>query len=180
MNFFKALFVGSVMTCLILTVGCQSDKVEGETIPQPLAGPGSGEKIGPWEEGNLSLADKDGWVPISTIKLPTIYFAYDQDRIGTSERAKLESVANYLSKNSSICLIIEGHCDERGSEEYNRALGERRAISIKDYLVNLGVSDFRMKTVSYGEERPAVEGSTISAFSKNRRGDLIAAKKPAK
>ncbi|MEK9179264.1 MAG: OmpA family protein, partial [Patescibacteria group bacterium] len=93
-----------------------------------------------------------------------------------SEQAKLEQVANYLLPNQTVNLIIEGHCDERGSVEYNRSLGERRAISVRDYLAKLGVPDTRMQTISYGEERSAVSGSDESAWAKNRRAELIPAR----
>jgi peptidoglycan-associated lipoprotein len=181
MNFLKLSCLGFLLAGIMLGYGCNSDEEleGGDAIPYPADAPITDmTDTGVWTEpGNeLSAADKDGWVPMDNVKLPTIYFAYDQDRIGSSERTKLEKVAEYLQKNPGVCVIIEGHCDERGSEEYNRALGERRAIAIKDYLAQLGIPDTRMKTISYGEERPAVEGSTISVFAKNRRGELIAAK----
>lgn len=182
MNFLKFSCLGFLSAGIMLGYGCHDDDaIEGATIPDPADAPiADVSDTGPWtgEGTEISATDPSGWVPMTNVKLPTIYFAYDQDRIGSSERAKLEKVAEYLQKNQGVCVIIEGHCDERGSEEYNRALGERRAIAIKDYLAQLGVSDTRMKTISYGEERPAVEGSTISAFAKNRRGELIAAKPP--
>jgi peptidoglycan-associated lipoprotein len=115
--------------------------------------------------------DKDGWVRHPEIKLPIIYFAFDKSDIGTSERPKLDKTAEFL-QGSKYCLIIEGNCDERGSEEYNRALGERRAIAIKDYLQAKGIAADRMKTISYGEDKPAVEGHTPEAWATNRRGDL--------
>ncbi len=108
--------------------------------------------------------------------LPTVYFAYDQSTIGTTEQAKLEQVANILLQKKDVNLIIEGNCDERGSIEYNRALGERRALAVKSYLAKLGITDARMKTMSYGSERPAVQGHDEAAWAKNRRADLIGAK----
>ncbi|MEM4247701.1 MAG: OmpA family protein [Candidatus Nanoarchaeia archaeon] len=118
----------------------------------------------------------DEWTPIPGVSLPTVYFAYDQSTIGTSEFPKIEKAAEHLKSNPDHCLIIEGHCDERGSLEYNRALGERRAIAIKDALLSMGIPDNRMKTISYGEEKPAVQGSDENAWSKNRRGEMIPAK----
>jgi len=140
---------------------------------------GNGESLSPGgfkSGGGEGLAGGAGdWKVIDSIHFPIIYFAYDQDSIGASERPKLEQVASYLTKNGSLGLIVEGNCDERGSAEYNRALGERRALSIKQYLGGLGVSEERIKTISYGEERPAVQGSTPEAYAKNRRGELKAA-----
>ncbi len=146
----------------------------GLVIGDPEAG-----ELGKWGDGASpdSLGKQPGeWEPVPDLSFPTIYFAYDQDVIGVSERPKLQQVADYLSGNTSLGLIVEGHCDERGSDEYNRALGERRAIAIKNYLVDLGVADGRMKTISYGEDRPAVSGSAPGVLAKNRRGELIPAR----
>ena len=119
----------------------------------------------------------DDWTPIpGKLGFPVIYFAYDQDRIGFAERSKLDSVASYMKEHKIVGLIIEGHCDERGSDEFNRALGERRAIAVKDYLISLGVPAERIKTISFGEERPAVPGHDEAAYSKNRRAELVPAK----
>jgi peptidoglycan-associated lipoprotein len=124
---------------------------------------------------SMSGATKDGWQPVKSITFPTIYFAYDRSVIGLSERHKLQQVANYLKENTGFGIIIEGHCDEKGSAEYNRALGERRAIAAKDYLTNAGVSAARIKTMSYGEDRLAHKEDNETAHSKNRRAELILA-----
>jgi len=146
----------------------------GGTLPPPggdLSGPGG------WGGPGSGVPSRPGeWTPVPGVTFPTIYFAYDSSELGTSEQAKLEYVANYLLQNQQFKLIIEGHCDDRGSVEYNRALGERRAISIRDGLAKLGVADDRMQTISYGEEKLAVQGSDESAWAKNRRGELILAK----
>jgi peptidoglycan-associated lipoprotein len=81
-------------------------------------------------------------------------------------------VADYMSGKDGYGLIVSGHCDERGSKEYNMALGEKRALAVKDYLVAKGVSPERVRTVSYGEEKPAMDGHDESTFSKNRRAEL--------
>ena len=130
-----------------------------------------------WTEPGESIGGIDDLIPISGVKLPAIYFSYDKDNLGTSEKRKLDQVANYLNSNAGIYLIIEGHCDERGSLEYNRSLGERRALSVKDYLATVGVPAERLRTISFGEEKPAVGGTGETVFSKNRRAELIAAKK---
>jgi peptidoglycan-associated lipoprotein len=142
--------------------------------------PGQGLDLGAggaWgAPGGLPPSGRAEWKPIPGITLPTVYFAYDQSTIGTTEQAKLEQVANYLLKNQDSNLIIEGNCDERGSIEYNRGLGERRALAVRDYLAKLGVADARMQTISYGSERPADQGHGEAAWAKNRRADLVAAK----
>lgn len=103
--------------------------------------------------------------------LKTVYFDYDSDELRTDQRAVLQGNAEWLKRNAARAVEIGGHCDERGSIEYNLALGNRRANVVKDYLSNLGVSN-RLEAVSYGEERPADPGHGESAWSKNRRADF--------
>lgn len=103
----------------------------------------------------------------------TIYFAHDSSAINSGEQSKLESVAAALNADMSAKLLIEGHCDERGTEEYNRSLGERRALSAREALAALGVDPVRIATRSYGEDRPADTGSGPESWAKNRRGEFI-------
>lgn len=98
-----------------------------------------------------------------------VYFEYDRATLRKGEIAKLAAVAEHLKANAGDALLIEGHCDERGTEEYNRSLGERRALSAREYLVNLGIQADRIRTLSYGEDHPAVDGHDEAAWSKNRR-----------
>lgn len=128
--------------------------------------------------GNSQLTARPGhdWQPISGMELPTIYFAFDQSNIGTSQIPKLEAAAKYLKDNSSVGLIIEGHCDERGSAQYNLGLGERRSLAVRDYLEKLGVPADHMQTLSYGSEKPSDPGHDESAWLQNRRAELIPAK----
>jgi peptidoglycan-associated lipoprotein len=104
---------------------------------------------------------------------PTVYFDYDSATINPAERSKLEQVASYLRSAPGARLIVEGHCDERGSNEYNLGLGERRALAARAHLINLGVEAERVQTVSFGEERPAVMGHDESAWSQNRRAEFV-------
>ena len=119
-------------------------------------------------------ADKDGWVEAdpsgNRLGMPIIYFKYDEDALVPSEREKLDRIAAYMSDKPTLGLVIEGHCDQRGTEEYNRALGERRANAIRAYLVTKGVADGKIKTVSYGEDKPAAQGSGEDVWKQNRRG----------
>lgn len=98
-----------------------------------------------------------------------VYFDYDSSDIQTSQRATLEAKGAWLKANPNATITIEGHCDERGTSEYNLALGDRRAARAKSFLEKLGISGDRMETVSYGEEKPAVVGNNEKAWSKNRR-----------
>jgi peptidoglycan-associated lipoprotein len=115
------------------------------------------------------------WTPIPGKTLPTVYFAFDQSSVGTSQIPKLEATANYLKQHQDVGVIIEGNCDERGSAEYNIGLGEKRALAVRDYLDQLGVPANRMQTISYGSERPANPGHDEAAWLKNRRANLVPA-----
>ena len=114
------------------------------------------------------------------LNFPTIYFAYDSNALAPSESAKLDKVAAYLNRYNNLYLIIEGHCDQRGTEEYNRSLGDRRANMIREYLVNANVDSSKIRTISYGKDKPAVEGNNEEAWGKNRRGMLLPARKKNK
>ncbi len=101
-----------------------------------------------------------------------VYFGYDSFMLAPEEVSKIEQVAGYLSQNSRTVLIVEGHCDERGSNEYNLSLGEQRALTVRGYLVNLGIAADRIQSRSFGEERPAVQGSGEAVWRLNRRGEF--------
>jgi peptidoglycan-associated lipoprotein len=109
----------------------------------------------------------------SVFAAQTVYFAYDSSAVKSGEQGKVEAVASALKAEPMNKLLVEGHCDERGTEEYNRALGERRALSLRESLAKLGVSPDRVRTLSYGEDMPAVDGHDEAAWSKNRRGVFI-------
>ena len=111
----------------------------------------------------MSYLDKAGEVSAK------IYFDYNQYTIDDMDSSTLDLQANWLDENPSKYILIEGHCDERGTREYNLALGERRANATKDYLISMGVSPDRISTVSFGKERPDVEGSIEAAWEMNRR-----------
>ena len=98
-----------------------------------------------------------------------VFFATNKSSLTTASRATLRKQANYLRKNKNLTVTIEGHADERGTREYNLALGEKRASSVKDYLISLGINSERISVVSYGKERPQVLGSNKAAWSMNRR-----------
>jgi len=102
-----------------------------------------------------------------------VFFQYDSFAIDKDQREMLNRQAAWLKKFSSVAVTIEGHADERGTREYNLALGERRANAVKDFLVFQGIDAKRVKTVSYGEERPVALGSDEAAWSQNRRGVTV-------
>ena len=111
---------------------------------------------------------------IEGVEFTPLYFPYDQNTISSSEESKVAAVAQYLLGHAEAGVVVEGYCDERGTEEYNRALGERRALAASEMLVDIyGIEAARVKTVSYGEERPAVTGTGDSVWSKNRRDEFV-------
>ena len=98
-----------------------------------------------------------------------IFFEFDSSTISTEAEAILRAKAEWMQRNPSLAIVIEGHCDNRGTTEYNLALGERRAEGVKRFLIDLGVSETRIRTISFGEERPLDRGDGEEAWSKNRR-----------
>jgi peptidoglycan-associated lipoprotein len=110
-------------------------------------------------------------------ELGPVYFEFDSFSIKSESRSVLDTHATWLKANAGVSVQIEGHCDERGTTEYNLALGERRAGSVKDYLVSKGVPASRLSTISYGEERPAKTGVNEMAWAQNRRAEFVSAGK---
>lgn len=105
--------------------------------------------------------------------LGPIYFEFNSHSLTTSAQQRLESIARYLRQYPTVTLTIEGHCDDRGTVEYNLALGDRRSREAVRYLRHLGVAESQLKNVSYGEERPAIAGDSEEAWSKNRRDEFV-------
>ncbi len=133
--------------------------------------------------GNLSINSADAMEQTeeykrshgrsSTVFSP-VYFDFDQAGISSEEmRAIVTSNATYMKDSPTTVIVIEGNCDERGTNEYNLALGERRAINVKEYMINLGVDPTRIRSISYGEERPLFIGQNELDWSQNRRADFI-------
>ena len=172
----------TLMLCAA-TVGCKKSPQNTTTLYGQRSGltdrPGgpitdTATAINP--EG-VAASDKDftGWpADRETFRDQTVYFDLDKANIRPDQVSKLERVASEMKgSHAGKALRIEGHCDERGTEEYNRSLGDRRAQSVREYLVRLGMDASMIQTITLGEERPAVPGHDDSAWSKNRRGELI-------
>jgi len=102
-----------------------------------------------------------------------VFFGYDQYDLTAEARATIERQAQWLRTYPNVNVIVEGHCDERGTREYNLALGEKRATSVRNYLIANGVAPSRVQTISYGKERPVVLGSDSASWAQNRRGVLV-------
>jgi len=103
----------------------------------------------------------------------TVHFAYDSSAIRSSEKAHVQAVAEFMKGASGVALLIEGHCDERGTEEYNRSLGERRALALREALMALGADSGRITTRSFGKDRKIDLGASEAAHARNRRGEFV-------
>jgi len=123
-----------------------------------------------------------GWGPLlngphtedrTTFAADTVYFDFDRAVIKPSEESKLQDIANHFKSDSTDALIIDGNCDERGTEKYNLSLGERRALAAREFLANLGVDPQRIKTVTHGASKPVDPGHNEEAWKKNRRDDMV-------
>lgn len=172
-----ALRIVSVMAALVLLAACETASEQtgagstgggaastpstattesAGTTTQALPGP----KAGSAEDFVVNVGDR-------------VFFAFDKYNLTAKARETLQRQAAWLNKYPQVTVTIEGHCDERGTREYNLALGDRRATSAKNYLVALGVNPNRVRTISYGKERPAVAGSNEAAWAQNRRAVTV-------
>jgi peptidoglycan-associated lipoprotein len=165
----------ALVTAMALT-GFQGCRPKSKPQPVPglgnVPGMGQGSDIGMGSTrplGELDMANQQRGM------FAPVLFAFDSAKISSTEAAKLPAVAQYIKVNSSKTLVIEGHCDERGTAEYNRALGERRAQAAREELVQLGVPASRITTVSFGKDKPADPGHDEAAWAKNRRCEFVIA-----
>lgn len=135
------------------------------------------EKIKKGEKGELTVSklyeDKEELKALETFQNQDIHFAFDSYVLSSKAQKILDNKVTWLRNHPAIKIIIEGHCDERGSNEYNLALGERRANSAREYLVNAGISKDRLHTISYGEEKPLALGSDEASWAINRRAHFV-------
>jgi peptidoglycan-associated lipoprotein len=178
----------------ILAIGCKTKSVGLTPLPSSSAAgsgtqaakPGPGESLSDGSNKAGSAVGELGSNPISDpnlrkdwprdreiFKSDTVHFDYDSSVIKADDKAKVAAVAEYIKSHASDALEIEGHCDVRGTEEYNRSLGERRALALRDELIQLGVEASRIDTVSFGEDRPVDTGHDEAAYKKNRRGEFL-------
>ena len=156
-----------LLVATVLTLGlaaCSGDEkpaepVQPATSEEPASPPPADPNAG---AGSLSGANAE-----------TVYFAFDDYTLNADGQSKLTRLADKLKGSAGAVVQIEGHCDERGSVEYNLALGDRRAQSVKNFLSQLGVDAGRLSTISYGEEKPAADGHDEGAWSQNRRAQFV-------
>jgi peptidoglycan-associated lipoprotein len=179
-----ALILCLVLTLVVFAPACKKKKA-GDTVPDPDAQqqvatpepseeePAPSEQIEDFKsaEPEVRQIDQSAAAINDRGELKTIYFGYDKDELTDAGRATLRQNANWLKANPQWNLVLKGHCDERGTIEYNLALGQRRGNSVRSYMASLGVDASRVRTVSYGEERPEDNGHNEAAWAKNRRAE---------
>jgi peptidoglycan-associated lipoprotein len=160
-----------IAVALLFTTGC-GEKPEPEIMPGDEGVPEEEleptEEVSPPEEGEGEIDEQPGAEEISLL-LHDIHFDYDDSSLREGEKEILNANAQVMMDNMWVEIVIEGHCDERGTVEYNLALGERRALAAKRYMVSYGIDASRISVISYGKERPVAFGSNEDAWAKNRR-----------
>jgi peptidoglycan-associated lipoprotein len=168
---FKSLLVSGLAVLFI--AGCTTPKKADNAAGAGATGGADSSAQTPVvsdkDIANDPLGSDGGKIP----GLNTIFFEYDQARLTADARKKLADNAAWIKSHAGFTVQIEGHTDARGSVEYNLALGERRAKSVKSYLESIGVESKRMTVISYGKEKPIAEGDTEAAYSKNRRANFV-------
>ena len=147
-------------------VTASKPSAEKEVAPPPAAAPTKDVEVAEVLTMDIDVLNKKGY-------LSDAFFDYDQSDLREDARSVLAGDAQWLKKHSSVQVLIEGHCDDRGTAAYNLALGDRRANAAKEYLVSLGMDGSRLRTVSYGKERPFCSESTESCWQKNRRAHVV-------
>jgi peptidoglycan-associated lipoprotein len=168
---FESVALIGLAIVLALAPGCSSRKkvdssAQIEPPPTESAPPPATETAPPPSSGG----DNTGGDRLS---LEDAFFDFDDFSLRTDAKTALETDGKFLQRNSDTKIVIEGHCDERGSVEYNLALGEKRARAAKDYLVSYGIPATRVTTISYGKERPFDQGHDESAWAENRRAHVV-------
>jgi peptidoglycan-associated lipoprotein len=167
-----------VTTLMLLAAGCAQKTTPTSTTQMSASGP-SAEEIRAREEeerrrriAESQLASRPTTPPSGTLVMDTIYFEFDQATLTDMAKDTLVRNAEWLRSNANARVQVEGNADERGTNEYNLALGERRATAVKSYLTSLGIDGSRLVVISYGEERPAETGQGEDSWAKNRRVDF--------
>ena len=176
---FSTILALFAMTLAVVTTGCKYDKADKGGAGD---GAGSGSDIAGLQEvsggdtGTIAGVSEgkfeDLYTRCTDVDFAPVYFGFDSTVVPQGELGKIDAVAQHLTEKTDRVVVVEGNCDERGSSEYNMSLGENRAIIIRNYLVQSGITADRIQTRSYGAEKPAVDGHDESAWAKNRRGEF--------
>ena len=178
----------TICAATFLLAACETASTDSNEVVGSSSGSSSGSGAAASASSNTSsdaggttsagTTSAGGASSIGSIRTPdellakvgsTVYFDYDQSSLTSEAQATLDRQVAFLKASPSFRLVIEGHCDERGTREYNLALGDRRASAVRDYLVAKGINASRLSTISYGKERPSVGGSNDTSYALNRR-----------
>lgn len=151
----------------MLAVGACAKKAPEQLPPAPE---GTGTDMGNTGTGVVPGSQEDF---VASVSSDRIFFDFDQYNVDAEDQATLRSQAQWLQRNPAVRVTLEGHADERGTRDYNIALGERRANAAKNYLASLGIDPSRINVISYGKERPAALGSDEAAYARNRRAVTV-------
>ncbi len=166
----RHLILGTLGVALAFSVACSGKKTKDDKDPKDAAAAGEEKASISSEAMNFNPAGSDS----GTVEgLNTIHFKLDSSTLDDENRKILADNAGWMKAHKTLTIQIEGHCDARGSVEYNLALGERRAKAVKEYLVNLGVDTKHLTIISYGKEKPIATGDNDEAWSKNRRANFV-------
>jgi peptidoglycan-associated lipoprotein len=166
----KMMFRMTLVCMLVMVVAFSGCKKKKPTVVEPvLNGSTTAEQT---TTTGLPEVDQDSLLWNEATGLQKVYFDFDSNALRPDAIDILNKNGDKIKQVPNVKIQIEGHCDERGTQEYNLALGERRALAVRDYLVKVGVSGDRLLTISFGEEKPAVEGHDESAWGQNRRASF--------
>jgi peptidoglycan-associated lipoprotein len=181
----RAALFGLVFYAFVSSAGCPAPAT---TKPQTSSAPTQAPQVAPREQSPPRTATREAPIPPSSLEalrrgekpvtpasspLKEIYFEFDRYDLNPQARATLKADSDWLKANPSARVEVEGHCDERGTNEYNLALGAKRAQAAKDYLVSLGIAAGRLSTISYGEEVPVCKEQSEDCWQKNRRARFV-------
>jgi peptidoglycan-associated lipoprotein len=168
---YRGLALVAVMALLPLVAGCAKKAQVAPPTPQPP--PPSTQTTPPPAETPRETPPAPSTQPLAAGSFQPVFFDYDSHSLREDARAALDANARLLRDHAEARIVIEGHCDERGTAEYNQALGERRAQAARDYLTQAGIDAGRIQIVSYGKERPFDPGHDEAAWAKNRRAHFV-------
>ena len=174
---FSTVMAGFAVALAVVASGCKYDKAGkgGAADGQDIS---SSSEVGDSSSTSGSLSDaaegkfEDMYTRCTDVNFEPVYFGFDSTVVPQGELGKIDAVVQHLNSRQDRVVVIEGNCDERGSNEYNMSLGENRSVIVRNYLVQSGIAANRIQTRSYGEEKPAVDGHDESAWAKNRRGEF--------
>ena len=165
------IFIATAISSLLLLSACETASQKVVTGTSATSGSSASSSVD--KKKSLFAAAKQTKAEKLIAVGDRVLFDYDSAKLDSSAKILLDAQSRFLRANTDLNFIIEGHCDERGTREYNLALGEQRATAVRDYLVIQGIDPERIKVISYGKEKPAVVGSNTMAWSKNRRAVTI-------